>query len=155
MVKDPFVDSVVVEHDWQGVARRKQADREANLAKFADWRIEVQLKETSDVSQLPLKKLTDRERNIVNSDATALADLIRKRLYTSEEVLMAYAKAAVVAQDAVNCLTEIFIEEALDRARELDKYLEVSGNVVGPLHGKLDSIFFASASGSRSVLFIF
>jgi len=131
---DSSVDSVI-EHDWQGVASRKKADREASLAKFNDWRIEVLPKGTYNVSQLSLEKLTGRERNIVNSDATALAGLIRKRLYTSEEVLIAYAKAAVVAQDVTNCLTEIFIEEALDRARELDKHLEVTGNVVGPLHG--------------------
>jgi amidase len=134
MVRDPSADSAV-EHEWQRVARRKQDDREATLAKFADWRITVQLEGPSDVSQLPLKKLTDRERNIVKCDATALADLIRKRIYTSVEVLVAYAKAAVVAQDFTNCLTEIFIEEAIDRARELDKHMEDFGDVVGPLHG--------------------
>ncbi|KIM79793.1 hypothetical protein PILCRDRAFT_822967 [Piloderma croceum F 1598] len=133
MVKDPSFYSAC-EHEWERIALQKRNDRENALAKFANWRTKV-LEPTSDVSQLPLQKLTDRERNIVKYDATVLADLIRKRVYTSVEVVFAFAKAAVVAQDVTNCLTEIFIEEALDRAQELDQHLEVSGNVVGPLHG--------------------
>jgi Asp-tRNA(Asn)/Glu-tRNA(Gln) amidotransferase A subunit family amidase len=34
-----------------------------------------------------------------------------------------------------NCLTEIFIDRALERAAWLDKQLESTGKVVGPLHG--------------------
>jgi len=34
-----------------------------------------------------------------------------------------------------NCLTEIFVERALARARELDEILHQTGQVVGPLHG--------------------
>jgi hypothetical protein len=146
MVKDRCVDSTA-EYEWQRVARRKQTDREMALAKFADWRVTIQPEGMSDVSQLPLENLTDRERIIVRCDATALADLVRKRLHTSVEVLIAYAKAAVVAQDATNCLTEIFIEEALDRARELDQHLEDTGNVVGPLHGQLNSAFASTIIG--------
>ena len=35
----------------------------------------------------------------------------------------------------VNCLTEIFIEQALARAAQLDAELKSTGKVVGPLHG--------------------
>ena len=35
----------------------------------------------------------------------------------------------------MNCLTEIFVERALARAKELDEHLKATGNVVGPLHG--------------------
>ena len=34
-----------------------------------------------------------------------------------------------------NCLTEIFIDKALERAKELDQHLEQTGQVYGPLHG--------------------
>lgn len=152
MVKDPSVD-FAAQPEWQRVARRKQIDREATLAQFADWRLDVDLKGISDVSNFPFEKLSERERNIVICDATAIADLIRKRLYTSFEVLIAFAKAAVVAQDCTNCLTEIFIKEGLRRALELDEHLELTGNVVGPLHGQQDSsILSASACNSYSVL---
>lgn len=35
----------------------------------------------------------------------------------------------------MNCLTEIFVDRALERAAELDAHLKKSGKVVGPLHG--------------------
>lgn len=34
-----------------------------------------------------------------------------------------------------NCLTETFIERALQRAREVDDYFKTHGTVIGPLHG--------------------
>jgi Asp-tRNA(Asn)/Glu-tRNA(Gln) amidotransferase A subunit family amidase len=34
-----------------------------------------------------------------------------------------------------NCLTEIFVKRALERAAWLDKQLKSTGKVVGPLHG--------------------
>ena len=35
----------------------------------------------------------------------------------------------------VNCLTEIFVDHALERAAELDDHLKKTGKVVGPFHG--------------------
>jgi amidase len=75
------------------------------------------------------------ERKIVHYDATTLVTLIRKRTYTASAVLTAFAKVAVVAQDLTNCLSEIFLDDAFRRAQELDKHMEETGNVVGPLHG--------------------
>lgn len=34
-----------------------------------------------------------------------------------------------------NCLTEIFVDRALERARQVDEHLERTGTVLGPLHG--------------------
>lgn len=35
----------------------------------------------------------------------------------------------------MNCLTEVFVEQALNRAAEVDAYLRRTGSVMGPLHG--------------------
>lgn len=35
----------------------------------------------------------------------------------------------------MNCLTEIFFDDALERAKRLDKHLEEQGFPIGPLHG--------------------
>jgi amidase len=35
----------------------------------------------------------------------------------------------------VNCLTILFVDEALERAKELDKILEDTGKTIGPYHG--------------------
>lgn len=40
-----------------------------------------------------------------------------------------------MAQQLINCLTEIYFEEAIKRAEELDEYLAREGRTVGPLHG--------------------
>jgi amidase len=116
------------------VAVQKQEDREAKLATYREWRISVP-DGAVDLSQYPLSKLTETERAIVKSDATRIVELIRKRVHTSQNVLTAFVKVAVAAQDITNCLSEVCFEEAFVRARELDQYMETTGNVVGPLHG--------------------
>lgn len=54
---------------------------------------------------------------------------------TSLEVTTAFCKRAAIAQQCVNCLTEIFFEEAMARARECDDYYKKNGRPMGPLHG--------------------
>jgi amidase len=54
---------------------------------------------------------------------------------TSVEVTTALCKRAAIAQQCVNCLTEIFFEEAMARAKECDEYLKKNGRPMGPLHG--------------------
>ncbi|OCF36007.1 hypothetical protein I317_00529 [Kwoniella heveanensis CBS 569] len=75
------------------------------------------------------------ELEIISLDATDLAQAIAKRSYTAVIVTTAYAKAAAIAHQATNCLSDYFPEEALERARWLDQELERTGNPVGPLHG--------------------
>lgn len=121
---------------WQTVSARKIADREAILAQRPHWRLEEQVPASvQDVSSLPVSGLTPREREIVHSDATALVDALRERRYTALEVVRAFCHVATVAQDLTNCLTEVFFDEALERAAELDRHMEATGEPVGPLHG--------------------
>lgn len=118
----------------QDVAARKRKEREAKLSAYRKGRIYVP-SDAIDLSQYPLSKLTKTERIIVHCDATAIVDLIRKRVYTAQEVLRAFVKVAVAAQDVTNCLSEVLLDEAFHQASKLDQYLENTGNVIGPLHG--------------------
>lgn len=112
------------------IATRKRADREAKLKPFR------RLMPTGASNAHHEQHLTEKEKTIICHDATAIADLIRKRVYaSSEEVLRAFVKAAIAAQDETNCLSEICFEDAFARAKELDDHLEKTGEVVGPLHG--------------------
>lgn len=122
---------------WSSIATGKQADRERQLEKWASWRLggDLPSPDVDDVSDIVLSKLTDRERGIVLLDGTAILARIRSRDVTSVEVLTAFCKVTVAAQETVNCVTEIFFEEGFQRAAELDKHLEETGEVVGPLHG--------------------
>ncbi|KAJ6178101.1 hypothetical protein N7519_008562 [Penicillium mononematosum] len=69
------------------------------------------------------------------ADIRDLVELIKCRRVTSEALTAAFCKRAAIAQQVTKCLTEIFFDKALQRARELDDYLMRTGEVVGPLHG--------------------
>jgi amidase len=69
------------------------------------------------------------------TDIRELAELIKARKVTSEQLTTAFCKRAAIAQQVTKCLTEIFFDKALSRARELDEHLRKTGSIVGPLHG--------------------
>lgn len=119
------------------VAARKQRDRTDHLRQFAvaadhDPSPHV---DVVNVQVYPQATLTDKQRAIVNYDATTIVELIRKGVYTSTEVLTAVVTVAIRANDVTNCLTESCLKEAFERAAELDQHLKETGQVVGPLHG--------------------
>ncbi|KAJ5555744.1 hypothetical protein N7461_004214 [Penicillium sp. DV-2018c] len=69
------------------------------------------------------------------ADIRDLISLIKTRQITSEALTTAFCKRAAIAQQTTKCLTEIFFDKAIARARKLDDYLSRTGKVVGPLHG--------------------
>lgn len=69
------------------------------------------------------------------TDIRDLILLITSRRVSSEQLTTAFCKRAAIAQQVTKCLTEIFFERALIKAKILDEYLEKTGKVVGPLHG--------------------
>lgn len=116
-------------------AVKKRRDREAELDR---WRpkVDYDLPSTSEKDVSSIILLADaREREIVSLDATELLQRIHSRTYTSEEVIRAHIHGAVAAQDLTNCVTEIFFDQAIERARELDHILDTTKQPVGPLHG--------------------
>lgn len=84
--------------------------------------------------------LDEKELEIINLSATQLRDAIASKQYSAVQVTKAYCKAAAIAQQATNCLTMLFEDEALERAKWLDDQLEQTGKVVGPMHGVPASI---------------
>lgn len=68
-------------------------------------------------------------------DATALLAKIHSKEWSAFEVTVAYCKRAAIAQQLVNCLMDIDFEGGMQRAKELDEHLALTGKVVGPLHG--------------------
>ncbi|KAI8710850.1 Amidase [Fusarium sp. LHS14.1] len=67
--------------------------------------------------------------------ATNILKHIRNQKWSAEEVTVAFCKRAALAQQLTSCLTEIFFDEGIARARWLDQQLRETGKVVGPLHG--------------------
>lgn len=68
-------------------------------------------------------------------DAIALAEAIAERKLTAVQVAKAFCKRAAIAHQLSCCLTDFFMEEALERAEFLDQYLERHNETIGPLHG--------------------
>ena len=64
-----------------------------------------------------------------------LLKLMSEGKVKSVEIVTAFCKRAAIAQQCVNCLTEIFFDQALTRAKECDDYMEKHGKMMGALHG--------------------
>ncbi|KAM7202218.1 acetamidase [Rhypophila sp. PSN 637] len=134
---------------WKDVASEAQAHRDATIrnvlgdSEFAvlqSIQIPVQGEQGSSmVNILPpeLKGLlSDSQHQITNLKPKALSKLLITGALSAEEVLTAFLRRSAVAQQTVNCLSELLGERALKRARDLDrKYQSNSKTPTGPLHG--------------------
>ncbi|KAG9675550.1 amidase, partial [Aureobasidium melanogenum] len=104
-----------------------------------EWKLSKKLALGNNVLEVPKTCgiLTDREITITEeNDAVDIVDKIRQQEYTAEEVTVAFCKRAAVAQQLTNCLTEIFFEEAIERARQLDQERAADPSAPWkPLHG--------------------
>lgn len=70
-----------------------------------------------------------------NYDVFALAEAIASKRLSATVVATAFAKRAIIAHQLTCCLTEWFMDEALEQARILDAYLEEHGKPIGPPYG--------------------
>ncbi|RFU32339.1 hypothetical protein B7463_g3973, partial [Scytalidium lignicola] len=79
--------------------------------------------------------LTDYEFQLTEEyDIAALLELIKTRQLKSQDLILAYRKRATIAQQLLNCVTEL-IPDAMDWAKRCDDHLEKTGELLGPLHG--------------------
>ncbi|KAH7056948.1 amidase signature domain-containing protein [Macrophomina phaseolina] len=91
-----------------------------------------------DVRNIPRECgiLTPEELHITEDyDAVGLAAAIAARKYTAVTVATAFCKRAIIADQVSCCLTQWFMDEAVERAKSLDDHLTRTGKTVGPLHG--------------------
>lgn len=93
--------------------------------------------EVPDVQDFPLTSglFTPLELEITESTATQVVSHIASGRWSAVQVLLATMHRACIAQQLINCLTELYFESALARAQKLDDYLAANGKTVGPLHG--------------------
>ncbi|KAK2867973.1 hypothetical protein FQN49_003291 [Arthroderma sp. PD_2] len=123
---------------WEEKAASKRA---VTLAKIPEeWRLtEEQIKDAKSQRQLAGAYfqgfLTDEEKEITSEQSTGIVDKVKNKEYSAVQVTQAYCKAAAVAHQITSCLHEVFFDQALERAKYLDSYLEENGKPMGPLHG--------------------
>jgi amidase len=123
---------------WQAVAARKQAQRSAKVP--AEWRIPASIRPPADVASVqdfPRDSgfFTEDELRITGATASEVVFRIARAEWTALQVVTAVCKRAAVAQQLLNCLTEVMFDEAVARAKELDAYYLQTGRTVGLLHG--------------------
>ncbi|TVY13923.1 Acetamidase [Lachnellula arida] len=132
---------------YRELAYRKRAEQEARIPESwtVDTRYLFESGGKSIVGQLTpedgprfwSKVLSEEEIEITTgNDAVDIVDGIRERRWSAEEVATAFCKRAALAHQLTNCLTEIFFEEAIQRARDLDRVRDAHPEApLGPLHG--------------------
>jgi amidase len=132
---------------WKVWAERKRAERDKGIP--AEWLLPSTITDTiranSTISVIDIPRtcgmLTPKEVDITeNHDAVDLVKKMAAKELTAVEVSQAFCKRAAIAHQLTNCLTEVFFDKALERARYLDRYLEKEGKPIGPLHGMPISI---------------
>lgn len=124
--------------NWKEIAAKKQAERKSKIPK--EWLLGDKLPPATQLNVMDVPRtcglLTSREIEITEIDEI---DVLLKRLadktYSAVEVTTAYCKRSAIAHQLVNCLTEIFYDEAIAEAKTLDEYLAKNGKTIGPLHG--------------------
>ncbi|EFE34617.1 general amidase GmdA, putative [Trichophyton benhamiae CBS 112371] len=130
MVKEPEA--------WEEKAAVKRAVTVAKIPE--EWRLtEEQINDAKAQRQLAGAYfqgfLTDEERKITGEESTEIVSKIKSKEYSALKVAKAYCKAAAVAHQMTSCLHEVFFDQALERAKYLDEYVEKHGKTMGPLHG--------------------
>jgi amidase len=134
---------------WREISTHARAIRDSKIP--SSWLLKnlTTYSQQSDVTSVPRScgLLTPLELEITESyTAPALVSAISEKKFTAVEITTAFCKRAAIAQQLVNCLTEIFFDEAIERARYLDKYLEENGKPVGPLHGVCPPLLISQAT---------
>ncbi|KAJ3543121.1 hypothetical protein NM208_g3742 [Fusarium decemcellulare] len=128
--------------DWESLIQAKLDDRAGRIRPA--WRLEKRITDqaypNSTASAFELLAQTDiltkKERDITEKfSATTLISMLANKTISSVEVTTAFCKRAAIAQQLTNCLTEIFFEKALLRAKLCDDFLAREGKPMGPFHG--------------------
>lgn len=120
---------------WTEEVEKKRAQLYAKIP--IDWRLsEKTIKELKDDNTNLIKNLDElcpeSENAITNCTLLQLKEKIAKKEFTCYDVTWAFCHRSALIQQVVNCLTEIFYDEALSTSK---KYDEERPEVLPPLFG--------------------
>ncbi|KAM0791969.1 hypothetical protein ACM66B_000472 [Microbotryomycetes sp. NB124-2] len=119
-------------YDELSAQLRQQVNDKLNLEEY-DW--DAQYAAGSNVRRAAERLLTPRQLEITSMDASQLLQAIATKEVSAVETLTAFGIRTAVAHKLTCCLTDLFLDEAMEQARELDRVLQQTGRTVGPLHG--------------------
>jgi amidase len=120
---------------WSHRVRVKRAALAALVP--PEWRLSTipSPEEAANVIDWPGNLLSREEITITETAPLATLANMHAGIWSAEEVTRAFCHRASIAHQLVNCLTEILFNEAIAIAQQLDRYLQETGTLRGPLHG--------------------
>ncbi|CDR37657.1 CYFA0S01e14312g1_1 [Cyberlindnera fabianii] len=123
---------------YKEISARKKAERDAKFN--PEWLVpedKLPGPEIKDVHLWPVSSgyLSASEIEITSTNPLVILSNIASKKWTAVEVYRAFAHRATIAHQLTNCLTEVFFDEGLKTAQELDEYYATTGKLKGPLHG--------------------
>ena len=120
---------------WQKAARLKRLDldRKLNLA-LGTSSIEP-FERFKHISAYLEANLSAQEYSLTEIPLELLTKQLQEGLVTAKSAIQAFARRAALTHHATNCLLDLLIEEASERASFLDAEIRRTGKPVGSLHG--------------------
>ncbi|KAE7996952.1 hypothetical protein FH972_001628 [Carpinus fangiana] len=121
---------------WKQAASRKADSVNALIPH--EWRIPSppSNQEQVDITGSYVQQfLSAQEIEITEADAAFIAKKTASGEWTAVDVTKAFCHRAALAHQLLNCLHEIFFEDAIAHAQKLDEELASSKRPAGPLHG--------------------
>ncbi|OJD31820.1 general amidase [Diplodia corticola] len=122
--------------DWRAVAKERRAAQaalippELRLKSIPDGLVNaVEFVESCGLLSAEELQLT------AMTDARALVEKLASGAISSVRLTTAFIKRTAILQQLIGCCTEIFFDEAIERANKLDTHLAETGKLAGPLHG--------------------
>lgn len=122
--------------DWKQSAKDK-ADQVLSLIP-EEWRIKdiPSAEQQRDVTGDFIRKyLNEKEIAITETDAVGVVEKTLSGQWTAVDVTKAFCHRAAIAHQLVNCLHEIFFDQAIAEAEKADVFFQKNKRPMGVLHG--------------------
>ncbi|KAK4508799.1 hypothetical protein PRZ48_002538 [Zasmidium cellare] len=122
--------------DWKKIGKDK-ADAVLSLIP-KEWRLPAipSPEEQRDITGPYIQQfLSKKEVEITETDAVGIVKNTTAGAWSAVEVAKAFCHRAAIAHQLLNCLHEIFFDQAIEEAEKLDKYFAEHKKPFGLLHG--------------------
>lgn len=119
---------------WEEIAKNKKQEVFGKIP--LKWIIEVpSIESFPNANDYIESILTEKELEITNGTISSTLDKLSTGEMKALDVIEAFCHRVAILHQLCNCLSEIFFDEAFERAKELDDYFEENKKLRGKLHG--------------------
>ena len=131
----PASKSELPKRPWQDIAKEAQDYRDVTIAQLSPPPPLIPVDLHKNVIDIPKQLLAQHVVSITHLLPEELITSLAIGQLSAVEVTSAFLQRAAISQGLTNCITELLSKQALQRAKELDVYLQEHNRPIGPLHG--------------------